>query len=358
MQIYVAYEHYGFNLDIYDVTTSPTNPIVLNNTINLTTPGFGYFGHRIRMYSQRNRAAIVWDNPFVGLQTIGCEDGNWGTVKDFNGTYGEMDPDLAISDVSNSDPYVRVVYRNTAGNLITTSTFDFDDLFNPGTTVSYGIEDLNSLTVPINSKLVLDSKEVDDYKNWAYTYTDQNNLEVFVRIMYNPVYPGAYTVVANDGSQGNANIYGMYNVYSPTLHYGGGPSGSSEEITLGWYATNGSYNGYIGSIIKPDGFGAINNLDYLELPNAITASPYPYNPGMSSFPYIFNSGIAFSKLNDDIPTEFMYAAYYDYDASSNDHVLHHAFHKWTNTIFKKQFDYNNNAVKLYPNPSGFMMEPI
>jgi hypothetical protein len=168
--------------------------------------------------------------------------------------------------------------------------------------------------------------------------------------MYNPVYPGAYTVVANDGSQGNANIYGMYNVYSPTLHYGGGPSGSSEEITLGWYATNGSYNGYIGSIIKPDGFGAINNLDYLELPNAITASPYPYNPGMSSFPYIFNSGIAFSKLNDDIPTEFMYAAYYDYDASSNDHVLHHAFHKWTNTIFKKQFDYNNNAVKLYPNP--------
>lgn len=349
MQIYVAYEHYGFNLDIYDVTTSPTNPIVFNNTINLTTPGPGFFGHRIRMYSQRNKAAIVWDNPFVGLQTIGCEDGNWGAVKDLSGTLGEMDPDLAISDVSNTSPYVRVVYRNSGGNRIVTSTYDFADLMGPGTSVSYGQEDINYPSSPVNSKLVLDSKEVDDHKNWAYTYTDQNNLEVFVRIMNNQVSPGsAYTVIVNDGSQGNANIYGLFNVYSPTLHYGGGPSGTNDEISLGWYATNGSYNGYIASIIKPDGYGALNALDYLELPNATTPNPYPHNPTI--YPYTFNSGIAFGKLNEDISTDYMYAAFYDFDASSNNEVLHHAFHKWTDPIFKKQFEINNNIVKPYPNP--------
>mgnify|MGYP003583201490 CR=1 FL=1 len=347
MQILVAYlKHgFGFKIDVYDITASSINPIVLTNTINLTSPGYGYYGHRIRMDSRRHNAVVVWDNPFVGLQTIVCEDGNWGGVVDLDATYGEMDPDVALCDIG-SNTSVRFVSRNTPGTAITTSIIDFSSLMITGGTVAPAIEDVNYLAVPINSKISFDSKDYDNNKNWAYTYTDQNNSSVYVRLTYYQVYPGAYTVVANDGSQGNAGLTGQYSAYSPALHYGGGPSGVNDEITVGWYNTDGTYNSYIATSIKPDGNGAINTLDYMELPSFSTASPYP---NIGGFPY-YNSGIAFSKLDQDIAPEFLYATYYDIDPLSGDEVLYHAFHKWGDVVFKKELKLSATAPAVYPNP--------
>jgi hypothetical protein len=213
-------------------------------------------------------------------------------------------------------------------------------------TIAPIIEDTNILSVPINSKISFDSKAFDNNKNWAYTYTDQNNSSVFVRLTYYQVYGSAYTVVVNDGSQGNANLTGQYSAYSPALHYGMGPSGQNEVITIGWYTTDGNYNSYIGAIIKPDGNGAINALDYMELPNAATTSPYP---NIGGFPY-YNSGIAFSKIDEDISPEYLYTTYYDIDPISGDEVLHHAFHKWGDIVFKKKLDLATPSSYVYPNP--------
>jgi len=347
MQILVAYLHhgFGFKIDVYDITSSSINPIVLNSTINLTSAGYGYYGHRIRMDSRRHQAVVVWDNPFVGLQAIGCEDGNWGNIVDLSSTYGEMDPDVALQDIGSSS-YVRFVSRNTPGTTITTSIYDFPSLLFASGPIAPMIEDVNNLPVPINSKISFDSKDYDNNKNWAYTYTDQNNSSVFVRLTYYQAYPNAYTVVANDGSQGNADLTGQFSAYSPALHYGMGPSAQNDVITIGWYTTDGNYNSYIGTIIKPDGNGAINTLDYMELPSAATTSPYP---NIGGFPY-YNSGIAFSKIDEDISPEYLYTTYYDIDPLSNDEVLHHAFHKWGDMAFNKHIELSASASAVYPNP--------
>lgn len=345
MQVLVAYQWAGFKVDIFDITNSTTDPVVYNSTIDLTPlfPYTNYFDHRIRMDCDKElgKVAIIWDNPNIGLQTIGCENGNWGNIKNINATAGEAGPDIAMFQ-SGSDHYLHYVHHDASGTVVTKSIMTFDDLMNPFIpTIFPSVEDINLLSAPLNSNLVIDSRGEDDAKNWAYTYTDQNALEVFVRFIENNSATPPTTVSVNTGALGNASIYGQYNVYSPSINYDSRGS-HGDEITVGWYNTNGSYNGYIALIMRPDGSGLISDADYLELPNAVTPSPYPITS---------KSGIAFSKCDaDNTANKHLYTVYFDHDNSSSSDILHHAYHLRGFTRFNEQKKLDLSSAKIYPNP--------
>jgi len=344
IQILVAYQWVGIKVDVFDITTSLTNPVVYNSTINLSPQTQLYFDHRVRMDCDSRdlkEVALVWDDLGTGLKTIACYNGNWGNVLDLDNTYGEAGPDIALSKV-NGKPIVRYVHHDAPGNKITTSVLKFTDLLGGATgTVTPAIEDINYISVPISSYLVLDSKDEDEAQNWAYTYTDLDAKEVFVRFIDNNSGMSPTTVSVNTGVLGNASIFGQYNVYTPTLHYGSrGVEGG--EITVGWYNSDGSYNGYMALIMTPDGTGLISDADYLELPNALTSNPYPNLP---------KSGIAFSKGDADITSNrHIYTVYYDYDDINNVNKLHHAYHTLGLTQFKDNMQFDFSQLKAYPNP--------
>lgn len=341
-QILVAYEWAGYKIDVYDITTSPTNPVVFNNTITLTST-LGYFGHRIRLDAQSTdlrKAAVVYEDPYSpaggGIFAKACLDGNWGNSVFLNGSNGESGPDLALTEIG-GETYVRFVHQNAAGSQINSSIIDFNTIyFGAGSITPFFADTYNPLN-GIGSKIVLDCKDADDSKNWAYTFADQTHDNVVVRYDY---YGTINDVSVNSGALGNAPLSG-YNVYSPTLHYGGGHSGN-DDITVGWYATNGSYNGYLALEMKPDGTGIVGTPDYWELPHGATPLPYTNLP---------NTGIAFSKSDIDLTPDYMYAVYYNRDASSTYlDELHHAFHKWGDIAFKKNVTLDIKATTVYPNP--------
>lgn len=354
MQILVAYQWAGFHIDIYDITTSATDPVVLNSTITLVPWAFNtdYFYNRIRMDSHSldlNKVAIVWDNPYIGLQAIACEAGHWGNILNIGNTTGESGPDIAFTQNATANPEVNIVHHNASGTAITTSSIDFNTLMTATGTVYPSIEDVNNITVPIQSNLVLDGPDLTDGAHvWAYTYTDQNNQEVFVRHMNDNFSPTANTISVNSGVLGNASISGQYNAFSPSLHYGNNYAGIGENIVVGWYNTDGIYNGYIALKMSTDPYAPtlVSDPDYLELPNAMTpGSPYP----------IINNyrqpGIAFSKGDVGYTPRHLYAAYYDVDNASGLHQLHHAFHDWGMTTFKKEIELNiGQEAEVYPNP--------
>jgi len=347
IQVLVAYQWAGFKVDIFDIVPSNTDPVVYNSTIDLTNQTLAFFDHRIRMDSDSkdlSRVAIVWDNPIAGgLQTIGCEYGNWGNIMNMTGTGGASIPDIALSRTTSPDYYLHYVHYNAAGMAITKSVMAFDDLMDLSTTnVTPSVEDVNLLSSPLNANLVIDSKDEDDSKSWAYTYTDQNALEVFVRLIENNSATPPTTVSVNTGVLGNASIYGQYNVYSPSLNYGSRGS-QEDEITVGWYNTNNmTRNAYIGLIMTPDGTGLISDADYLQMPNAATASPYTN---------VSKSGIAFSKGDaDHTANRHVYTVYYDYDNSVSSDILHHAYHLRGLTVFKEEKKLDLSSSKIYPNP--------
>ncbi|MNS33132.1 hypothetical protein D3C72_652370 [compost metagenome] len=341
-QILVAYEWAGYKIDVYDITSSPTNPVVYNTTIPITST-LGYFGHRIRLDAQSTdlrKAAVVYEDPYSptggGIFAKACLDGNWGNAVFLNGSNGEIGPDLALTEIG-GNTYVRFVHQNAAGTQINSSIIDFNAIYYGTGSVTPFFADVYNPPAGIGSKIVLDCKDADDSKNWAYTFADQTHDNVIVRYDY---YGTTGDVSVNSGALGNTPLSG-YNVYSPTLHYGGGHSGN-DDITVGWYATNGSYNGYLGLEMKPDASGLVGFGDYWELPNGTTPAPYSNLP---------NTGIAFSKSDIDLTPDFMYAVYYNRDASSTYlDELHHAFHKWGDVVFKNNvtLDLETNAV--YPNP--------
>lgn len=347
VQVLVAYQWAGFKVDIFDITPSATDPVVYNSTIDLSFPStLNLFDHRIRMDCDSrdlSRVAIVWDNnPLAGnLQTIGCVYGIWGNIKTIPGTAGASVPDIAMSHTRTPEYYLHYVYYDAAGMRINKSILAFDDLMDLSTTiVTPSLEDVNYLGTALNSNLVIDSKDEDDSKSWAYTYTDQNALGVHVRLVENNSGTPPTTVTVNTGVLGNTSIYGQYNVYSPSLNYGSRGS-QEDEITVGWYNTNNSYNGYIGLIMKPDGTGLISDADYLEMPNAFTPSPYP-NTG--------KSGIAFSKADaDHTANRHVYTVYYDRVTTYSDQ-LHHAYHLRGFTRFNETKKLDLNSAAIYPNP--------
>jgi len=217
----------------------------------------------------------------------------------------------------------------------------FDDLMNPfTTTVTPSVHDVNYLSTALNSNLVIDSKDEDDSKSWAYTYTDQNASEVFVRLEENNSGTPPTTVSVNSGVLGNASLLGSYNVYSPSINSGSWGS-QGDEITVGWYNTDGSHNGYIGLIMSSDGTSLISDPDYLEMPNAYTPSPYPHTG---------KSGIAFSKADaEHTANRHVYTVYYDRLTSYSDQ-LHHAYHLRGMTRFKEEKQLNLSSATIYPNP--------
>lgn len=358
-QILVAYYRLGVGhfVDIFDVVPSATNPIVFNTSMQLSnSPDYGRISmdcHSIDL----GRVAIVWEYPGIGLQTIATDNNNniWSPITDISNTNSLKGPDLAFVRGGNNIN-VHYVSHDPTGTKIIESVIDFNSLMSSAGTIPLNVEDVNYLSVPLRSRLEMDAPDDYDHNtdNWAYTYTDEYDLEVFVRLIdYNSTAIPTTVSVAS-GVLGNASLYGQYKVFSPALHYGilgsttpGGWPSTVRHITVGWYTAYGPYdNGYTALEMTPDGTSLLSNPDYMALPNALnpfsSASPYP------NLPY---TGIAFSKSEIKYaPAKYLYATYYDYDAGSGTHQLHHAFHEWGNSVFKGGTKLDFSKTGAYPNP--------
>jgi len=343
--ILVAYYKLGVGhfVDVYEVTTSLSNPIVPVSSMQLsasTTYG------RIRMDCHSvHTAGLVWENPGAGIETIMNKEGSWSLVSILDGTAGQSGPDMAFA-YNNNKLNVHYVYHDNAGT-ITESVVDYNTFWAVPGVVVPNVQDVNSVGANIGSRLVLDCPDhYDNADNWAYTYTDGTNKEVYVRFIdYNGA-AVATTVSVNSGALGNASIAGMYEAYAPTLHYGNGAiGGSTEQINVAWYITDGSLNGYVGLQMNADGTGLLSTPDYLILPNAFTAAPY-----------ILRKGVAYSKSDAKSVPSFLYATYYDYNNVTGSYQLHHAFHKWGDIAFKEgatAIGKQQGAAAgfdIYPNP--------
>lgn len=345
-QILVAYYRNGAGhfLDIYDITSSPGTPVVYNSTMLLS--GSSNYG-RIRMDASSvglTEVAIVWDYPGIGLQTMVGQAGSWSGVTDLAGTAGETGPDVAFNRTMGGTD-VHYVYHDIAGTTITESIVPYLSLMGSPGSITPAIEDINTIPVPIQSRLVLDCPDDYNVRNWAYTYTDQNLLEVFVRYVDHNTTGMPDTKRTNAGFDlGNIPTYGQFKVFSPTLHYGYGDisgGGASNQINVAWYAA-GSFNGYIGLEMKADGSGLVGAGDYWMLPNASTPTPIPNLPKVTS--------IAYSKGDLKYAPDYLYAAFHDYDPASGLFTLHHTFHKWADMVFKGTVDLKAAEAGIYPNP--------
>lgn len=345
MQVLVAYELDGFKLDIYDITSSPTNPLKFISTKDLTNePNVNFGRHRIRMDSHIDRAAVIWDHPNGSLQIIGCDQGNWGNVLDIN--IPVPDPrgaDLAITE-ANGVPLIRMVYYYPPFSVyapgIVSTTLDFTDVMTAMNLVHpFGGAGYAFGPGPGHFKphLVIDSRDYDDYENWAFACTFDNWPGVFVGYNYEDAGTNYHSGIwVNGGGIFNTMLWN-YNVASPSLHYGGGPDGA-DQIMVGWYASNGSYNGYIGLAMTPDATGLVSQPDYLEFTNATS-------------PVLSLSGLAFSKEDKKLAPHYLYSVYYNRQSTSSYYDLHHAFHKWGSTVFKNEAKMAiESKSNTFPNP--------
>lgn len=342
--ILVAYYKQGAGhfVDVYEVTPSSATPVSFVTSMQLShSPVYG----RIRIdCNSVYVAGIVWGDAGNGIQTIMNDGGNWSPVSTLDGTIGQVGADIAFS-YNHNKLNVHYVYHNNAGT-ITESVIDYNTvLIPPGTTVYPTIQDINITGSPIGSRLVLDCPDhYEDADNWAYTYTDASHQKVYVRFIDNNSTAVPATVVVNDGTLGITSIAGLYDTYTPALHYGSkGINGHTEQINVGWYITDGSFNGYIDVQMNTDGTAVVSTPDYLMLPNAFTPN---YN--------VFSTGLAFSKSDLKSVPNYLYATYYDYNNVTNMYQLHHAYHKWSDIAFKgTSIDEQQHTVASYfihPNP--------
>jgi len=322
MSFFVAYYKVGVGhfLDTYELTNStgpnPVNFISSQQLSSATTYG------RIRIDVFRSHyAVLVWQDPALGLRTKAYPGGGaWSGTSTIAGSLGAISPDVALG--GNNVINAHYVSYNSGTGEITESVIDINNVLSSGGVVAPAVEDVEFIGNTLRSDLVLDCPDLYDVDNWAYTYTDRR--EVFVRIMDHHTIGGTTTVRVNSGVLGNQPTANIHKAYAPALHYGtgatGGPTG---QITVGWYTTDGSStNGYIALEMREDGSALISNPDYMALPNAFTANTYPTNPG-----------IAFSRNTLHAPG-FLYASYYDFDASGSSTQLHHAFHLWGDVVFR------------------------
>lgn len=338
--VLVSYYRYGAPghfVDIYKMTGSPGAPLALSTTLTLSSsPTYG----RIRMDSHKTYGiAITWDNPGVGIETIVCDFGNWSGITTLAGTNSEASPDVAFSH-SSGPLNVHYVYRDAAAGTMTESVLDWSVLMSVpfgGTATMWPlIEDVNIVPFWVSDP-VLDCPDHYDVENWAYTYT--NGDRVFVRFMdYHS--SGLGTAVVNDGSIGNAPLARKFKATAPTLHYGdGGNGGSTGQISVGWWTTSGNRSLYVGIEMKEGGGpgSLINFPDYMELPSSLLPYTYPH------------TGISYSKMSDGpagLAPDYMYATYFtEKSPGSGVYVLHHAFHKWNNPVFRGA---GNTPPQLHP----------
>ncbi|MBL7707283.1 MAG: T9SS type A sorting domain-containing protein [Taibaiella sp.] len=320
----------GHILDMYTINGPASSPLVFYNQIQLTfTSEYG----RIRMDSHiEYAAAIVWQHPGVGIETMVSNNGNWSGITTLAGTEPEMGPDVAFSHASNLD--VNFVYQEPGAGTITKSFLDWGTLLSVpfGSTVIMppNIQDVDGgMPFPI-SELVLDCPDHYDVDNWAYTYTD--GLNVYVRHIDHHSSGMPVTTIVNDGSLGNFPLTNYQVAFNPTLHYGDRAiTGGGGEITVGWNSSYGptthAESRYVAIEMFENGGGLHSLPDYMELPNGQLGGH-------------FNPAISFSKMSDlqhpGAPA-FLYATYITqptFTSGFTSFELQHAFHKWTNPVFK------------------------
>ena len=330
--IVVAYykEGSGHMLDVYELSPSPTNPYNLVDHKTLSnSPTYG----RISMtFHATYTGAVAWVNTTPGeqgIQAMVYVNDTWSNKSSLANTTTKTGVDIAITQMVNTTGYpLHFVY--SGGGFITESTVDMNTLAtSPGIQTPH-INDNNYVGTGLISRLVLDCPDFSSgttpfSSSWAYTYSDLMNIVVH---HYNPAV-GAQTVAVTSGMLGNSPldpIGGMIKVYSPAINYGGGALGSlPEEIMVTWYATDGiSTNGYMAVRMNTSGTAVTSTPDYLQLPNANTPS----------MPIGFTSGIALSKMGPKSVRDYLYATYYDVNPTTGEYQLHHAFHKFTDMVFK------------------------
>jgi len=352
VEILVAYHKKGVGhfLDIYDITGSTTHPVVLNSTMQLSdSKEYG----RISIDAfYKYTVSLVWhhkDNDEI--QTILGLGGTWHGIKTLAGVSGQMEPDIAIAMTNNGAVNeVNYVYHDGSGT-ITRFGIPQTSLTGPAGLVTLPATlDINPTGMTLTSKIILDCPDsytaggypnMQPGHNWAYTYT--NNSEVWVRSRN---YSGSVASTRiNDGSLGNVPTFGSYKAFSPSIHYGIGSE--TDDITVCWYTTDyGGSNAYIGLQMDPHplvGGPLLKNIpDYMGLPNGATADP-------EDFPVI-----AVSKSDLELISEYFYVAYSTYNASNDQFELHHAFHQWSNPVFRglpeEAATENTAATTVYPNP--------
>jgi len=365
LNLLVAYSwgdsHY---LDIYDLTGSTTNPVVLNSSIQLSNDCADY--GRIRMDCHKLYGVVIaWENKGIGLQTMAGDGGNWGQIITLAGTQWATMPDVAFSH-SSGELNAHYAYYDPAVGAIVESVIDWPTLMTaPGTAaLPPAIEDVNFTGGPPSSFITLDCPDHYNRENWAYAYSDGSNILVRY-IDYNST-AAPTTVSVNSGVLGNASTLGLHQVFSPTLYYGAGAlDGNSGQIHVGWYATDlNGFNGYIALEMTADGTSLLSAPDYQALPNAYTPQLYPYY----SYPYqpdllAYKPSIAFSRNSEH--SRFLYTTYCDADGTTMQGRLHHVFHKWNDPAFKggsqaalhpecgahaRKALANEAKISSYPNP--------
>ncbi len=343
-QLLVAYHKTGVGhfLDIYDMTSSTSHPVVYNSTIQLSdSKEYG----RISIDAfYKYAVGIIWHHSDMNeIQTILGVGGTWNGIKTLDGASGQMEPDIAFG--SNEANFV---YHNGFGD-ITKLAIPMSSLTGPAGMIYPTVQDVNNTGMTLTSKIILDCPDLMDAgyisagNNWAYTYT--NNSEVKVRyIDYNG--PAVVnTTSINSGVLGNVPTFGAYKAFSPSIHYGIGHY--TDDITVCWYTTNyADRHAYIGLQMDAHpltGPTLKNNPDYMGLPNGTTSEPEEYG------------AIAVSKSDFEIIVDYFYVAYSTLNTSSGEYELHHAFHEWTNPVFRglpeEEKAAENAAINnVYPNP--------
>jgi len=319
----------GHMIDMYTISGPMGSALNLFKQYQVSySPVYG----RIRMDSHIEYAsAVVWQHPGVGIETVVSANGNWSGITTLIGTAAEIGPDVAFSHVSNLD--VNFVYKDPAAGTITKSFLDWNTLL----TVPFGgsafmfpnVQDVNSIPFWV-SELVLDCPDHYDVDNWAYTYTDGKR--VYVRHIDHHSSGTPMTNIVNDGSLGNFPLTTFQVAFNPTLHYGDRAiTGNSGEITVGWNSSYGpttlAESRYVAIEMRENGGGLYSLLDYMGIPNGQLGAH-------------FNPSISFSKMSDLMhpgAPDFMYATYITQRNASSGFTsfeLQHAFHKWTNPVFK------------------------
>lgn len=336
-QIVVAYYRYGAGhfLDFYDITPTSTTPVLTYTKQLSASQNYG----RIRIDCfNKSMAAVVWNNPGVGIQVMaGNYYGQWSAPVTMITSTDQKDPDVAVTRAAGNST-IYMVTDNSLGT-ITVGNLDWNFVMAQTTpTVAFlNIEDVDYGT-NLYGKTVLDCPDLCIYQNWGYTYSDGQTVFVRSRDHFSTGVP--FTVGVNSGALGNNPTTG-FKAFSPTIHYGLTEYGYSwtDHVSTGWYATNGNdKNLYAGLQMKADGSAYVNAPDYMGLPN-------------SEMPNVIQSppGIAYSKSDLEGTTNYLYAAYYDFDESIGEYRLHHAFKPWGTNTFKGTKDLKTGQG-TYPNP--------
>ncbi|WP_162902861.1 T9SS type A sorting domain-containing protein [Taibaiella koreensis] len=356
-EILVAYYQVGVGhmLDVYKL--NPSVPSLASHTTLSHAPTYG----RISMdFHATYDCAIAWVNteagPNKGIQAKVYINNTWSGVSTLSGTANKAGVDIAITQINGPVSAYPLHFVYSGGGFVTESSVDMSTLALAPGTIAPTVNDNHYAGAGLASRLVLDcpdfstSTVVANPSAWAYTYSDGINVIVRNR---NATLGGVNMSIVTSGMLGNSAldpVGGVYQVFSPAINYGQGyPNGSPEEIMVTWYATDGAGdNGYMALRMNANGTAITSTPDYLKLPNANTAS----------IPSNFSSGIALSKTGPKSVGDFLYATYYDIDPVTGLYQLHHAFHKWSDVVFKGEGATGTSGsaameattFSAYPNP--------